>query len=217
MDAVLFDLFGTLVPPYRKAEHHAALRGIADVLGRSFDDVLSGWSRTWDARATGGYRSIGDNLRDLVPDAADDDIERAHRIYHGFTVQSLEPKPGAFEVLRWLRERGVARALVTNCAPDVPELWAQTPWADWFDVTVFSCGLGTKKPDPAMYHAALDPLGVAPHDATFVGDGSDRELEGAADVGLTPILVRNEGDAAPPVAGIDVVDHLAELIGLWTR
>ena len=128
------------------------------------------------------------------------------------------PKPGAFEVLDRLGERGIATALVTNCAPDVPDLWEQTGWAPRFDVAIFSCSLGVKKPDPRIYREALAKLAVAAERTAFVGDGSDGELRGAADVGLRPVLVRNQPDLADPdvraeaeAAGWPVVDRLDEL------
>lgn len=221
VEAVLFDLFGTIVPPYRRGMHHAALGRIASVLGASFDTVLEGWTSTWDARARGRFPSIVDNLRVIVPDVSDDALAEAHRVYQRFTVQSLVPKPGALEALDWMHEQGIAAALVTNCAPDVPELWAETRWSHRFRATVFSCALGVKKPDPAIYRAALDQLGVAPSAAAFVGDGSDHELQGAAAVGLSPVLVRNELDdtddpdrddvAGATAEGWPVVDHLEQL------
>ena len=220
MDAVLFDLFGTIVPPYRRREHHVALRRIADVLGVAFESVLDGWTRTWDDRATGRFSSIGENLREIVPSAPDDAIEDAHRHYHDFTVASLVPKPGALDALDWLIDEGIATALVTNCAPDVPELWRDTKWAARFDVTVFSCAFGAKKPDRRIYVAALDGLGVPAERAVFVGDGSDDELAGAAAVGLTPVLVRNdaadddrgeEDDSTVGRHAVATVDHLSDL------
>lgn len=211
MDAVLFDLFGTIVPPYRPEAHHRALRGIAGVLDASFEDVLQGWTRTWDERATGRFDSIVENLRVLVPSASDDQLAEAHRIYQGFTVETLVPKPGALDLLDWLVGQDVRTALVTNCAPDVPELWPHTRWSPRFDVTVFSCVLGTKKPDPKIYRVALDQLGVEAGAAVFVGDGSDRELEGAAAVGLTPVLVRNEPWEPGPAEQVPAVDGLASV------
>lgn len=220
MDAVLFDLFGTIVPPYRRHEHHVALRRIADVLDLGFEHVLDGWTRTWDDRATGRFASIRDNLRELAPGASDDAIDAAHRHYHEFTVASLVPKPGALDALDWLIDEGIATALVTNCAPDVPELWRGTKWATRFDVTVFSCAFGAKKPDRRIYLAALDELGVPAERAVFVGDGSDDELQGAAAVGLRPVLVRNDlvgsddgRDALDGLAdhAVAVVDHLSDL------
>lgn len=218
LDAVLFDLFGTIVAPYRRHEHHDALGEVATVLDVGFDELSARWEETWDDRTTGRIESIADNLRAIVPEAPASRIAEADRTYERFTRQSLIPKAGALEVLDWLAERDVATALVTNCAPDVPHVWDRTQWASRFDATVFSCLLGTKKPDPLMYRTALDALGVEADRAVFVGDGSDDELPGAAAVGLTPVLVRNDPDAADPevvaaaaATGWAVVDHLSEL------
>lgn len=216
MEAVLFDLFGTLVAPYRRDLHHGTLHRVAAAVGVDFETFLEGWEKTRGPRTTGGYRSIAENVRDVVPAATDAEVDEVQRIYRGFTAETLAPKPGAIEALDWLAGIGVARGLVTNCAPDVPEIWPETPWADRFDVTVFSCELGVKKPAPSAYETALERLGARPERTAFVGDGSDRELEGAAAAGLTPVLVRNEPPAggrprvAPGVA-VAVIDHLSDL------
>jgi putative hydrolase of the HAD superfamily len=223
LDAVLFDLFGTLVPPYRAGEHHDALEHIADLLGTDRHELRRGWHDTWDRRATGRYTSITDNLRALVPSASAGALVRATSRYLELTALTLRPKPGAFEVLDRLAAEGVPTALVTNCAPDVPEVWGETAWAARFDVAVFSCRIGVKKPAPEIYRAALDQLGVGATGALFVGDGSDRELQGAAAVGLTPVLVRNEapvadGEAAEVAAAVDDLEALpAVLSGLRSR
>jgi putative hydrolase of the HAD superfamily len=216
MEAVLFDLFGTLVAPYRRDLHLGTLDRVAAAVGVGFEELLEGWERTWEPRATGGYRSIADNVRDLVPTATDGELEEAQRVYRSFTAETLVPKPGAIDVLDWLAGSGVARGLVTNCAPDVPEIWPETRWAGRFDATVFSCELGVKKPAPSTYEAALERLGARPERTAFVGDGSDRELEGAAAVGLLPVLVRNERpgggrSSVSPGVAVAVVDHLSDL------
>jgi putative hydrolase of the HAD superfamily len=220
VDAVLFDLFGTLVPPYRRAAHEATLGRIADVLGAPEDEVFAGWSDTWEERASGGFRSIRENLAAIVPAADPDSLTAAEDVYHEFTVHTLEAKPGAFEILDWLRERGVATALVTNCAPDVPALWHRTEWEPRFDAVVFSCAFGARKPAAGVYEHALGQVQVPADRAVFVGDGSDRELMGAAAIGMAPVLVRNDGDTDDAaeqrhddggVVHVAAVDHLHEL------
>ena len=217
LEAVLFDLFGTLVPPYRASEHHAALGQIADILCTDRDELRHGWHDTWDQRATGGFASITENLRALVPSASDEALDRAGERYLELTSSTLQPKPGAFEVLDWLRDRGVPTGLVTNCAPDVPDVWHDTDWAARFDVAVFSCSIGVKKPAPEIYRAALDELGVEGTGAVFVGDGSDRELQGAGAMGLTSVLVRNhavvtDGAAAAVAASVDDLAELSRVL-----
>lgn len=212
VDAVLFDLFGTLVPPYRRSAHETALRHIAAILGIGEHEVFNGWTATWDQRASGGFGSIGDNLRAVAPGAPSESIAAAEQVYHGFTIHSLEPKPGALDVLDWLRQEQVPTGLVTNCAPDVPELWDRTEWADRFDTAVFSCRFGTKKPAPAVYEHACQRLGVTAAGTIFVGDGSDRELAGAASVGMTPVLVRNVLDDTYDQGRDDVTDLIVGVV-----
>lgn len=59
------------------------------------------------------------------------------------------------------------------------------------DVEVFSSETGLRKPDPAIYLAAAERLGVAPERCLYCGDGAYGELSGAAAVGMTPYLIRD--------------------------
>ena len=79
--------------------------------------------------------------------------------------------------------------MISVCSEEVPELWEETPFAGLFDSTVFSCSVGLRKPDPAIYRLALDELGVEPADAMFVGDGANDELAGAERVGMRAVLI----------------------------
>ena len=81
---------------------------------------------------------------------------------------------------------------MSDCSAEVPELWAETPFADLIEVPVFSCRAGTRKPDERIYRLACDGLGVEPVDCIYIGDGFSRELTGAAAVGMRPLLL------APP-------------------
>ena len=105
-------------------------------------------------------------------------------------------------------------------APDTPDLWRASPMAAFVDVEVFSCETGLRKPDPAIYRAACDRLGVAPERCLYVGDGAYGELTGARAVGMTAYLVRDPGlhpdDALRPEPELawdgPAVDDLRELL-----
>lgn len=59
-----------------------------------------------------------------------------------------------------------------------------------FDVTVFSCLEGIKKPERQIYKLALDRLGTTPVETLFVDD--KQEYVGAAGkIGLKTILFKN--------------------------
>ena len=63
-------------------------------------------------------------------------------------------------------------------------------FAPLIESPVFSCSVGLKKPDHRIYEVACRGLNVEPADCLYVGDGSDRELTGAVEAGMTTVLLR---------------------------
>lgn len=225
---VLFDLFGTLVRPYRSREHRDMLRECAEHLGVEFDACYRLSGETYPARIRGAFASIRENLAhiayrlDRQPTAAC--LAKAEACYERFTLESLEPVAHAIDLLEWLSSQGVRIGLVTNCAPDVPQLWDRSAFVPYIDHCTFSCRVGVVKPESGIYRMALDALGLAPHEALYVGDGSDDELAGAARCGMDPVLVTpdlsNTYDSHRPAAinwtGSRIMDlsKVRELIAL---
>jgi putative hydrolase of the HAD superfamily len=58
-----------------------------------------------------------------------------------------------------------------------------------------SADVGARKPDPEIFRAALDRLGVPAADVWFVGDSWERDVRGAAAAGMRPIWF---GASSPP-------------------
>jgi putative hydrolase of the HAD superfamily len=63
---------------------------------------------------------------------------------------------------------------------------AKLPLLSAFDTIVDATHTGILKPDPRAYHACLEQLGVAAHEAVFVDDQA-RNVAGAAAVGLRTV------------------------------
>lgn len=99
---------------------------------------------------------------------------------------SWTPYPDTVEVLRSLRSRGIAVAVVSNIAFDIrPAFEAAGAEVDEF---VLSFEVGAVKPDPTIFRVALERLGVSPHEALMVGDSE--ENDGAArELGCGFVLV----------------------------
>jgi putative hydrolase of the HAD superfamily len=72
--------------------------------------------------------------------------------------------------------------------------------------------VGASKPDPAIFQAALQPLGVEPHEAVMVGDSLHRDLEGAARCGAGFVWIAP--DHAPAAPGHPVIRRLDQLLEL---
>ncbi len=64
--AVIFDLFGTLVPDFPRSEHERCIAAMARVLRIDADDLHSQFGATWPMRVRGDFASIQDNLRYML-------------------------------------------------------------------------------------------------------------------------------------------------------
>jgi FMN phosphatase YigB (HAD superfamily) len=61
--------------------------------------------------------------------------------------------------------------------------------AEYFSVIVDSHVVGFEKPDPRIFHWALQRTGVTPNEAVYVGDFYSLDVVGARRVGLDAILL----------------------------
>ena len=86
-----------------------------------------------------------------------------------------------------LRDQGYQIALISNASTAEVQAWPESPLQSLFDVSVFSCDVGMKKPDPAIYHYTADQLGVDIQHCVFVGDGGSDEHHGAHASGMIPL------------------------------
>lgn len=192
--AVLFDLFGTIVPMFSYSEHEKTLREMGEVLGVDSQKFREQWIISEVERISGYFHDTKSNvnmvLSRLQHNASQSQIDRAIRCYTSFTQKSLVPQDGVLNFLCELRSNGFRTGLISNCAPEVVALWDETPFANLFDTTVFSCHIGFVKPSPEIYQAAIDALNTSASNCIFVGDGSGDELAGAERVGMSSVLLR---------------------------
>lgn len=191
--AVIFDLFGTLVPNLSLPKHKAVLAEMARALGVPAEPFVRGWLTTGPLRMSGAIPTPEDNAalicRDLGVAPDPEALSAAGRIRRAYSARSLLPRPGSVEVLVRIREGGRRIGLITDCSSEVPPRWDQTSFHPLVHATVFSCVERTCKPDPRLYHLACERLGVIPGACLYVGDGGSRELSGAAAVGMRPVLI----------------------------
>ena len=76
-----------------------------------------------------------------------------------------------------------------------------------WDSIISSSELGTRKPDPAIYHAAMTQLGVHPCSTVFVGH-KESELKGAREAGLKTVAFNYDDDAKADF----YIMHFSELL-----
>jgi HAD superfamily hydrolase (TIGR01509 family) len=86
-------------------------------------------------------------------------------------------------------------AVVSDSWPDLEDLFRRLELHGFFQTFVISAILGCRKPDPRMYRAGSDGLGLPPHECLFIDD--DPELVTAAtDLGYQGITLSR--DRNPP-------------------
>jgi putative hydrolase of the HAD superfamily len=198
--AVIFDLFGTLVENFSRAEYEKTLAEMANILNAPPDAFIRLWSDTFNRRATGVFKSAGacarHICRELDVPVTGEQIERVGRIRYDYTFKNMKPRPDAAATLTALKSRGHKTGLISDCTAETPVAWQFSPLAPLFDVTVFSCRAGVKKPDARIYQLAAEKLAVKPEECLYIGDGSSRELTGASGVGMRAVIIRAPEEVA---------------------
>lgn len=159
----------------------------AEVARRYYEDDVLDRCR---GRVRDPYEMMRDVARGLDPGVSDSAIalaveHRRRRVERGL----IGVEPAFLSALDRVRAAGIATALVSDAGFDDIEAWHRSPLASRLDVTVFSCEVGVRKPDPAIYRCALQQVGVDARDALFVGDGGSDEHRGARAVGMRAVFV----------------------------
>jgi putative hydrolase of the HAD superfamily len=195
-DAVIFDLFGTLIDFLPAEDYRRSDERMAFALSAPPAAFRRLWLAALHDRNAGSLPTMEDEMLHicsrlgLAPDPTA--VAEANQRRLELARLNLMPKPGAVETLSGLRSLGCRTCLLSDCPWEIPALWPETPFADLMDATVFSCDERITKPNPALYEAACSRLGVVASRCLYVGDGGSFELNGAAEFGMSPLLIRTE-------------------------
>jgi putative hydrolase of the HAD superfamily len=131
------------------------------------------------------------------PAVADRSAER----YNAYRAKYYTLFPGAVEVLRALRERGMKLGIVTNGLSETHrEKIALLRIGEFFDAIFLADEVGMIKPDPLLFAHACRSLGGAPARSAMVGDRYERDIRGAREAGLFTIWLNVRAEELPPGA-----------------
>lgn len=162
VDAVLFDLDGTLVDSLRTIAgamvevlrthgHETDIESLIPRIGPPMEIMAREFGAT-----PGEAMSISDEYR---------------RVYHEGYIQSTPAHAGAETLLDELHAAGVALAVVTNKVEEGGRLMLEVMgWSHRFPVVVGRDTPAAPKPDAEAALHALRALGIPPERAAFVGD-----------------------------------------------
>ncbi|HLX25966.1 MAG TPA: HAD family hydrolase [Candidatus Cybelea sp.] len=127
--------------------------------------------------------------------------QRSAERYSAYRTKYFMLFPGAIDVLRSLRERGIKLGIVTNGLSETHrEKIAVLQISEYFDAIFLSDEVGMVKPDPLLFAHACRTLGGAPAHAAMVGDRYDRDIRGAIEAGLFTIWLNVRDEELPPGA-----------------
>ena len=190
--AIIFDLFGTIVDGFA-ASAVGYQEQFSAALGVPQDALMPHWRQLTDRRTLGEFQTIEASIEHVCNiiglSATEEQIARAIEIRLQLTRRALTPRPDALATLQKLKADGFKIGLLSNCSIEIPIVWPETAFAEWFDSTVFSARERIKKPAAEIYHLACRRLGVAPKECVYVADGENYELTAAKNVGMRPVLI----------------------------
>ena len=182
--AVIFD-YGMVLTGAPVAEAHDAMLRITGLPHDRFEALYWADRHAYDEGKLTGlefWRKIVRNASlNLDPKAIDDLKSWDARMW---TTQNPV-------MLAWqqnLKQHGLLTAILSNMGDSVLEnMQREFDWLSNFDVLLWSFQLKMAKPDPAIYHHALEKLGTRPEETLFIDD-KNVNIEAARALGINAIL-----------------------------
>ena len=104
-------------------------------------------------------------------------------------------RPGITQHLQQFRDAGFKLGVVSNAMGNIQADAERYGLADYFDVIIDSHVVGVAKPDPRIFHIALERMRVDPGQALFAGDLYSIDMVGAQAAGIRGCKL------------IDIMDH----------
>lgn len=206
-----FDLFSTLVD----------VGSVPLSVGRMTADIFGLEREQWNALCFSAHHEICqptqafDVIQTLIhshnPSISHELIqqavtERQDRFNYALTDHIQED---VLQGIKQLKQQNYQLILVSNASTAEVQAWSGSPLAALFDHSVFSCAVGLKKPDIAIYRHVCELAAVQPTDCLFIGDGGSDELIGAKAAGMQTLLMTRflkNNKVTRREAYVDVID-----------
>jgi putative hydrolase of the HAD superfamily len=132
------------------------------------------------------YQQVFDEFLNRVLNKVDYKILSAGIVaYRRAREASLIPYPHVYSTLNKLLKLGIKMGILSD-AP-VKEAWLRLAYLNFHhivDAVVTFDETGVRKPDPAPFKMILKRLKVNPEEAIMVGDWAERDIVGAAKIGM---------------------------------
>lgn len=199
LDAVVFDFGGVFIDsPFTALVDAARTRGLEPqelaltVFGAYDDDTDHPWHRLERGEIT-----VADARAEILEasQAAGGQPLDVFELMAGLSGSAIRDE--VVDFCRSVRGSGLSTGLLTNNAREFEQFWKPLlPLEELFDDVVDSSEVGLRKPDPRIYHLALDRLGVEASRSAFVDDAPGN-VAAARAVGMHGVLIGPRREDVP--------------------
>lgn len=212
IEAVFFDLGDTIVD-LREGEGDYMARVVARA-ERVYDAIAPRCSALTSRREFSEKLAHGTEAYYLAAIARQQGVDIYDALHHLFTEMGIPTgdgqveaggdafcrgdsrlaplRTGAENVLATLQARGLRLGVISNTLQPgwaADEALARRGLLHRFTARVYSSEVRVAKPHPAIFHAALNAIGVAPNRAVHVGDRLVADVAGAQGIGMRAVLI----------------------------
>jgi 2-haloacid dehalogenase len=220
VQACVFDAYGTLFDVFSVAD------GVRQAVGDKADTVTAMWRQkqleyTWLRSLMGAHVDFWQVTRDGLDFALDaaghNDPSTADALMPLYL--SLATYPEVVPLLTTLKKSGMARAILSNGAPEMLNAAVGSAGLDGLLDAVLSIeDAGIYKPAPVVYQLAVDRLKVPAENICFMSSNA-WDVAGAAHFGFNVIWVNRFGQVrerlpGAPLAELSSLEPLPALLGI---
>ena len=220
-EAVFFDVDFTLIQPGRRFQgagyyESCARHGVAvdparfDAAVAEAAAILTAPNNAYDADLFIRYTA---RIIELMGGSSPAVHVAARELFEAWAEhEHFDLYDDARDTLVDLAARGIRLGVISNSHRCLQSFQSHFALDGLLSAAVSSSALGIMKPDPRIFRAALQQIGVAPDSAVMVGDSLSHDVDGALAAGMRGVLL-DRGSCRPsvPRPDVPVITSLREL------
>ena len=188
--AVLFD-YGKVLSGPEKAESWLGMRELLELSEQKFHEMYWRYRDDYDRGTLSGTEYWQNIARDVAFSLHDNCLLELKKLD---VEMWTDLNPPMVEWAQRLKRAGIRTGILSNIGDAMEAgVRAKFPWVEEFTHVTWSHQLKMRKPEPAIYTAAAEGLGVEPGEVLFIDDREDN-IAGAQAVGMVGVVYTRHGD-----------------------